>query len=102
MSKQEGAMRGTENTSLVDRAEQALRAFEDLTYTRAAQLLDSWSHNKELTVAQRAEVLRRFTNVDRVSKCAECGELKEHYTGEPADLWHHLGWPKREDSTDGN
>lgn len=79
---------------IVDRAEEALRAFGDLTYTKAAEMLDRWPGNKALSVAQRAEVLRRFTNVDRVEKCAECGELKEHYTGEPADLWHHLGWPK--------
>lgn len=81
--------------NIVDRAEQALRAFGDLTYTRAAQLLDSWHSNKLLTVAERAEVLRRFTNVDRVSKCADCGELVEHYAGEPENLLHHLGWPKR-------
>lgn len=87
--------------SLVDRAEQALRAFGDLTYTRAAQMLNLWPGNKDLSVAQRAEVLRRFTNVDLVMKCGECGELVEHYAGEPAHVFHHLAW-KREDSTDGH
>lgn len=88
-------MEGTENTSPVDQAEQALREFGDLTYTKAAEMLSLWSGDKQLTVMQRAEVLRRFTNVDRVMKCADCGELIEHYAGEPEDLWHHLGWPEK-------
>jgi hypothetical protein len=81
-------------TALVDQAEQALRNLGDLNYGQAKQALAAWHLNDNLTVAERAEVLRRFTNVDRVEKCAECGELKEHYRGEAADVWHHLGWPK--------
>lgn len=92
----------TGQESIVDRAEQALRALGDLTYTQAQRALAAWFLNDKLTVAQRATVLRQFTNVDRVSKCADCGELVEHYAGEPENLLHHLGWPKREDSTDGH
>ena len=79
--------------NLIDRAEQALRALGDLNYEQAKQTLAAWYLNDRLTVAQRAEVLRRFQDVDRVSKCADCGELVEHYRGERADVWHHLGWP---------
>lgn len=89
-------------TDAVDRAEQALRAFGDLTYTEAGKMLHLWSGNKDLTVAERAEVLRRFMTVDRVSKCADCGELVEHYAGEPETVLHHIVWPQREDSNDGH
>lgn len=83
-----------EHTSIVDRAVAALQEFGDIDHATAERLLSSWTHRVELSELERAEVLRRFMTVDRVQKCADCGELVEHYAGEPADVWHHLGWSK--------
>jgi hypothetical protein len=84
-----------DTTSIVDRAEDALRSWSGVsTREQAAQLLDGWKHARNLTAQQRAEVLARFgepvgEHIDMVSRCEICTRRIEHVAGIPDPYWRH-------------